>query len=201
MSPFTHLLASWAIADRLSDDGRDIALISWAGVAPDLDGLGLIPDFVNRHAGMPSHYYAEYHHFVLHGLLGALLIPATLCGLARWRLAVFIGGFAMVHLHLLADLLGSRGSDLQRLWPINYLGPFTMQGTVLWPGQWPLNGWPNIMLTLLLLAYSMWRAAKGARSPAILFGRRVNDACVRALRSRRTGAVEGVPAECDREGR
>lgn len=54
MSPITHLLLSWAIAERSSLGARDRKRIAWAGVAPDADGLGLVIDVVNRAMGGPE---------------------------------------------------------------------------------------------------------------------------------------------------
>ncbi len=47
MSPLTHLLASWIIAVKTTDNLRDRRLVTLAGVAPDLDGLGIIIDIAN----------------------------------------------------------------------------------------------------------------------------------------------------------
>ena len=58
MSPLTHLLASWIIAAKTTDNLRDQRLVTLAGVAPDIDGLGLIPDLLTG----KSNYYQEYHH-------------------------------------------------------------------------------------------------------------------------------------------
>ena len=44
MSPETHLLASWIIAAKTTDNPRDCRLVTLAGILPDLDGLGLIVD-------------------------------------------------------------------------------------------------------------------------------------------------------------
>ena len=39
MSPITHLLASWIVAAKTTDNLRDRRLVTLAGVLPDLDGL------------------------------------------------------------------------------------------------------------------------------------------------------------------
>ena len=46
MSPLTHLVGSWLIAVATTDNPRDRKLVTWAGVLPDADGLGVIPDVV-----------------------------------------------------------------------------------------------------------------------------------------------------------
>lgn len=101
---------------------RDVALATWCGMLPDADGLGLVVDIANRVMGRPGHwYYGQYHHAVLHGLFGALVIPLALCVLATNRLRLFVVGFFAVHLHLLCDAVGSRGPGAEDFWPIPYL--------------------------------------------------------------------------------
>src|SRR5664279_4663721 len=51
VSPETHLLASWIIAAKTTDNPRDCRLVTLAGILPDVDGLGLIVDAVTRAAG------------------------------------------------------------------------------------------------------------------------------------------------------
>ena len=57
------------------------------------------------------------------------------------------------HLHLLCDVAGSKGPDGSQ-WPIPYLEPFSDAIQWAWSGQWELNAWPNVTLTLLLLGGS-----------------------------------------------
>ena len=64
MSPITHLLASWIIAAKTTNNPRDCRLVTLAGVLPDADGLGLVVDMFNNvvHHTEDFHYYQEYHH-------------------------------------------------------------------------------------------------------------------------------------------
>src|SRR5437867_4114686 len=111
MSPVTHLFASWIIAAKTTDNLRDRRLVALSGILPDLDGAGILVDFARQafHGEDDFFYYQKYHHYLLHGLFGAVLIGAALACLAqrRWRVAVF--SFLLVHLHLLFDFVGSRG--------------------------------------------------------------------------------------------
>ena len=43
MSPVTHFLVGWMVANTGGLNRRDRAAISLAGVIPDIDGLGAIP--------------------------------------------------------------------------------------------------------------------------------------------------------------
>jgi hypothetical protein len=46
------------------------------------------------------------------------------------------------HLHLLGDLVGSKGPHGYQ-WPIPYLIPFSDAWQWIWAGQWQLNAWPR----------------------------------------------------------
>jgi hypothetical protein len=86
MSPETHLFASWIIAAKTTRNLRDCRLVALAGILPDADGLGLIVDmFNNMRGGWQSALYAQYHHYVLHGAFGAVVIAGTLACFARDR--------------------------------------------------------------------------------------------------------------------
>lgn len=61
MSPETHLLASWIIAAKTTDNVRDCRLVALAGILPDVDGLGLVADWISGWlGGKQTHYYAHY---------------------------------------------------------------------------------------------------------------------------------------------
>jgi len=51
MSPETHLLASWVIGAKGTDNARDCRLVALAGILPDVDGLGLLADWLTRALG------------------------------------------------------------------------------------------------------------------------------------------------------
>ncbi|HLC21129.1 MAG TPA: metal-dependent hydrolase [Candidatus Methylomirabilis sp.] len=185
MSPIAHFLASWTLADAARLGARDRGLVTWCGILPDLDGLGVAVDLGNRLLGRPeSWYYGLYHHSFLHGLATALLLPAILCIFATERLRVFILGFVAIHLHLLGDLVGSRGPGPDDIWPVPYLAPFFDLATVQWQGQWPLNAWPNVALTIAFLAYVFMRAARAGYSPLEMFSARADAGFVGTIRNR-----------------
>ena len=167
MSPITHFLASWTVAESCTEAPRERLWICLAGLMPDLDGLGVGVDLANQFLGHEAtHYFFIYHHFVLHGIFGALLIVAIapLAGVLRLK-ALFLV-FASFHLHLWCDFVGARGPTRDDLWVIHYFGPFTRKGTIWWTHQWPLNGWQNILITVLLLT---WIIARSIRPAALLY--------------------------------
>jgi len=44
VSPLAHLVGSWLVAVATTTNSRDRKLVTWAGVLPDADGLGVFPD-------------------------------------------------------------------------------------------------------------------------------------------------------------
>ena len=100
MSPITHLLASWVVAAKTTDNVRDRRLVTLAGILPDADGLGVFVDMITRSGGHPgTQLYWQYHHYLLHGLAAGLLISTGLCLFARKRLRVLFLGLCVFHLH------------------------------------------------------------------------------------------------------
>lgn len=186
MHVVTHLLIGWTIAEHATKSPRDRALITWASVAPDLDGLGLVVDAVANQFGGTMQWYDRFHHLLLHGLPGALLCTVLFAFLAneRWRTACLV--FFSYHLHLLGDILGSRGGPETAIWPIHYLSPFSDALTVAWSGQWPLTGWQNTTLTVVLMIYAFFLAVQRGYSPVGLISQRADAAFVATLRRRFT---------------
>jgi len=185
MSPITHFLGSWALADATRLAHRDRSLITWFGVLPDLDGIGAFIDLFNRILGYPeAFWYARFHHFVLHGLPGAVFLAIVASFFAKRRLHVFWYSLAVVHLHLFCDLIGSRGPDPYDIWPIYYLAPFSEKPTLQWQGQWPLDAWPNMVVTGFLIIYILYRIVASGRSPISMLSTKANIAVTNTLRYR-----------------
>jgi hypothetical protein len=93
MSPVTHFFAGWLLAS-VSPTGRpttltrrEKALVVAAAVAPDIDGLGIIPELLTRNTSHPLLWFSQYHHslhtlaFALVCTLAAYLIAGPLAGL------------------------------------------------------------------------------------------------------------------------
>ena len=183
MNPITHFLLGWAAFERLFPSRRDKAIVTLAGVAPDLDGLGMIVDLANDWLGRPeTAYYGEYHRVLTHGLPAAIAFALVAAMLARRRTLAACTAFASVHLHLLCDLVGSRGSTPQDLWPIHYLAPLHATPVWTWAHQWPLVGWQNFAITATLMFIAMRRAARVGYSPVGLVSPRGDAAFVEVLR-------------------
>jgi inner membrane protein len=182
MSPLTHLLASWIVAAKTTDNLRDRRLVTLAGVAPDLDGLGLVLDYAKgAFTSGKYYYYPAYHHWLMHGLPAAVVCSVLLAALGRRRWRVFWLAFLMFHLHMLCDLLGSRGPDPGDVWPIFYFGPLSQHPMWYWKYQWPLDGWQNKIIFIALFVWSLGIAVKKGDSFVGVFNRRCDRVFVGVL--------------------
>ena len=198
MSPITHGLLSWALGERALDDDGDAARVAAAGLLPDLDSLGVVADLTNGWLGRPpTEYYADLHHWLMHGAPGALALASLLCWRAKERGKVFLLALLTFHLHLLCDVVGSRGPDpTEGIWPIYYFGPFShTHGVWVWQDQWLLNGWQNVSLTLALLSWTLYLAWRSDRSPFLPWAPKIHRGFVSALRGR-----FGSPSKAISEG-
>jgi inner membrane protein len=178
--PLTHTLIGWTLAHAVPLTRRDRALVTLAGVIPDVDGLGLVAEILTRNRPHPLLWWSAYHHVLAHHVGAALVIAGIVACLARRRWVCTALAVVSFHLHLLADLVGARGPDGNQ-WPIPYLSPFSDAWQLTWSGQWALNAWPNLFLTGLLLALTGYLAWKRGYSPLELISQRANIALVGVL--------------------
>jgi hypothetical protein len=65
-----------------------------------------------------------------------------------------------------------------------YLFPFSARWTWIWTGQWKLNAWPNVAITVALLCLSVVMAVRRGFSPVDVFSRSADKFVVAALRNR-----------------
>jgi inner membrane protein len=110
MSPVTHFFTGWVLANATRLDRRDRALVTLACVIRDLDGLGIIPEYLTRNSAHPLNWFSQYHHS-LHNLFFAVVVAGVALCVAdqKWKTAAW--AFLSFHAHLFEDLLGSRGPD------------------------------------------------------------------------------------------
>lgn len=181
MSPATHFLTGWVLANSVSLRPRDRALCTLACVVPDIDGLGIVVEFLTRNSQHPLEWFSSYHHS-LHSLPFALFVTGgSLLATQRWKAAAMV--FLSFHLHLLEDLLGSRGPDGYQ-WPIPYLSPLSREYQLIWREQWALNAWPNFAITIALLLVTFYLAWRRGYSPIEMLSSRADAAFVAAIRNR-----------------
>jgi inner membrane protein len=184
MSPVTHFFASWLVANTARLERRERALVTLAGVAPDLDGLGIVPELLTRNSRHPLLWFSEYHHVLGHNLGFALVVSfAALAVAKRSRLMTAALAFTAFHLHLLCDLVGARGPEGEQ-WAIPYLAPFSQHWQLAWHGQWALNTWPNFVITFVVLVATFYLAWLRGYSPLEMISTRADRAFVSALRKR-----------------
>jgi hypothetical protein len=183
MTPAIHLFASWIFAAKTTHNLRDCRLVTLAGMAPDLDGLGLVIDVItHQFRTYPTNLYEDYHHYLLHGIFGGLGITLFFVIFAKDRWRVILLALAVFHLHLLCDFVGSRGPSPEDLWPIFYLGPLQKDPMWIWTGQWELYCWPNRLLAVALFGWSLCLAVKQGQSFLGVFNRRLDAIVVVVLR-------------------
>jgi len=179
------LVGSWLVAVAATDNPRDRKLVTLAGVIPDADALGILVDWTKAAlAGEPASYecYQQYHHLLLHGWPGALLVSAILTCFGNKRRRTFLLCLLVFHLHLLCDLVGSRGPSPGDLWPISYGEPLFRHPIWIWRGQWKLDGWQNQSIFVVLFALSLWVAIRRGCSFVELFSGRADALFVATLR-------------------
>ena len=181
MSPFTHLLVGWTLAETAHLSRRDRSLVALAAVLPDLDGAGILLDYATG-ASPVRGFYTDYHHVLAHNLPAALIVSALAFAIANRRALCAGLVFVSFHLHLLGDLVGSAGPG-GSIWSISYLYPFSKHAFA-WQGQWELNSWPNILITLALLGGIAVLAVRRGRTPVELVSTRADAALVHALQQR-----------------
>ena len=183
MNPASHFLISWTVANAADISRRDRILVTLAGVVPDFDGAGIVAELLTENTGTPLIWYSKYHHVLGHNLPVGLTVAAVayLAGVRRWTAAVL--AFLAFHLHLLGDIVGSRGPDGYQ-WPIPYLFPFSTGWSLDWHGQWELNAWPNLLITLLVLGITLYLAWKRGRSPLEIVSLKADAAFTAGLRKR-----------------
>jgi inner membrane protein len=183
LSPVTHLLTGWLVANSDGFNRRERAAVTLAGVAPDVDGIGIIPELLTRHSAHPLTWFSEYHHVLGHNLMVALVVAGVSAFIATKKLKTALFVLLSFHLHLLCDFLGSRGPDGEQ-WAIVYLAPFSKAWQWSWSGQWALNAWPNFVITGLALSAALYLAWRRGYSPLEMVSRKADLKVVSALRQR-----------------
>jgi hypothetical protein len=167
-------------------------LVTVAGVIPDLDGLGVVADILTEKTKHPLFLYDQYHHVLMHNLGFGIMLALIAIPLAKRRIFAPILVFLSFHLHLLGDIVGSRGPDGYQ-WPIPYLLPFSNAWNSTWQYQWGLKAWPNVTITLVLLALTLYWSWKQGRSPLEMVSSNGDAALTRTLRLRFGNPLSRLP--------
>jgi inner membrane protein len=183
LNPITHFLTEWSVANTIpSLDLRDRTLITRAGVVPDRDGLGAIPDMLPKSSVHPLEWFSLHYH-QLHNLALGFRVTGLVYALARHKWVVGLLALLSFHLHLREDIAGGRGPDGYP-WPIPYWKPFSDAGQFAWSRQWALNAWQNFVITFVLMLIMSYLAWSGGYSPLEMVSARADHAFVETLRRR-----------------
>ena len=178
--PSTHLLESWLLANAIPTDRRGRLAITLSGVLPDLDGLGYPFEALSKGTGHELFWFEDFHHILLHNLPSGIcfaLIAYFACGKS---LRVALGSLAAFHLHMLCDLVGSAGADGE-IWPLYYLMPFSRL-EFSWAGQWRLDSWINIFITLACEALMLCLAWRRGFSPLEMLSPRLDSKLIESIK-------------------
>jgi inner membrane protein len=173
--PPTHALIGWGVANLApSLDRRSRAIVFFASVIPDLDGLTFFS----------TELYQRWHRTLCHNAVFAAVCVAAAALLAPAGRRATVAALVAVnfHLHLLCDYLGSAGPD-GSIWGIPYFEPFSDLHLDN-PWQWGLRSWQNAVITIAALAWAVHIARRYGRSPVEPFSRRGDAAVVEAVRRR-----------------
>lgn len=182
MIPPTHFLISWVIADATTSTRRDRAIVTMAGIIPDIDGLGYpIENWITIHWETPLLWHSEYHHILCHnvGFAAFVTVAAAWLSKGNWKSALL--ACLTFHLHLFCDVIGSRGADGYQ-WPVPYLLPISNVWQWTWSGQWDLNAWPNRAIGVGCFAMTIWLAWLRGFSPLEMISTKADLAFVSTLR-------------------
>lgn len=156
-----HLLISWHLARHVTTDVKMRRWIAFAGVFPDLDGVGLLIDAVTRR----TNYFEAWHHFGGHNVFAGVFFAGVAWIITR-RIAPAAWALVCFHVHLLSDVISGRGPDGSS-WPMVYLWPLSDREWE-WSGQWRLDAWPNSALFIVLAIWMVAAAYRSGRSPVEL---------------------------------
>ena len=183
MSPITHFLTSWVIANINGLNRKERAIVTIAGISPDIDSAGIIAEKMTKNWENPLLWWSKYHHIIAHNLGFCLLITIIAFVLAtrKWKTAFLV--FLGIHIHFLGDLIGARGPEGYQ-WPLPYLLPFSNSMQLTWQGQWALNAWQNFVITGLALFFTLFLAWKRGFSPLEMISNSADKAFVNTLRNR-----------------
>ena len=208
MNPITHFLTGWLVAESAPLRPRERAAVTIAAVIPDIDGLGYVPEWLTMDGPNRLRWYTDYHHELTHNLMFGVIVSASCFFISRYAqnsdlnkeypqalveekvaasprarpLLTAALAFLSVNSHFIGDVLGGRGGDGSQ-WPLPYFWPLS-DWRWTWVGQWELNAWPNIAITVVALLTTFYLAAKRGYSPLGIFSERADRSFVQILRQR-----------------
>ena len=183
MSPVNHILTGWVLANANKGfTSRERLAITLACIVPDLDGLGIVAEYLTRGSASPFTWWSDFHHVLAHNLLFGLILTIAVYLLFQRNCIIAALVFLSFHLHLLEDLVSGRQAD-GHIWSIQYFYPFSNTEWV-WSGQWELNAWPNFAVAVFLLLFTFYLAWRRGYSPLEMISRHADGLFISSLRER-----------------
>ena len=167
-------MSGWCVADLFDLTPRERLFAMIAASAADLDGLGIL---------ISIDYYAAYHHVLGHNLLFAVITSSVLTPFCTHRSKAFFLFFALFHLHLFLDYLGS-GPE----WPIYYLWPFSGLA-IRNPQSWEISSWQDICAAGIFFLWLLAIAIRRGRTPLEAIMPSLDQKIVRTLKRAVTRVV------------
>lgn len=162
---------------------RDRAIITFAGIAPDLDGFGIAAEILTSNSPHPLLWWTDYHHILGHNIAAAAIVTGLAVALSRFHIGSALLACFTFHLHLLCDVVGARGPDGYQ-WPVPYLLPFSNSVQWSWNGQWALNAWQNVAITITAITITLILACRRGYSPIEFISSKADQIFVATLRNR-----------------
>ncbi len=183
MSPITHFLTSWLVANINGLNRKERAIVTIAGISPDIDSAGIIAEKITKNWENPLLWWSKYHHVIGHNIGFCLLVTIVSFFLAtkKWKTSALV--FLAFHIHFFCDIIGGKGPEGYQ-WPIPYLLPFSNSLQLTWQGQWVLNAWQNFVITGAVLFLTFFLAWKRGFSPLEMISNSADKAFVDTLRNR-----------------
>lgn len=86
-------------------------LVTVAGVAPDLDGLGMTAELATRDTEKALLRWPNYHYVFAHDTLFAVACTTAAFSFSGRRWTTALLALASIHVHRFSDLIGARGRD------------------------------------------------------------------------------------------
>lgn len=136
----THILLGWNVGNIFKINPRERFFCMLAASLQDLDGLGII---------ISQKLYWDYHHILAHGIFFSVFLSLILAFFSEQKLKTFFIYFALAHMHIAMDILGSG-----ELWGISYFWPISGYSYQS-PVYWPLFSWQNIVFGYFLVFTSL----------------------------------------------
>ena len=179
MNIITHGLIGWGLGQRFAIEKREAAVYCIVSLIPDIDALGVVFDLIK---GGEAELFSAWHHKFGHNIFFGLFISVFAALVCSKKLRAGLLALIFFHLHLFCDLIGARGPDGDQ-WPIYYWFSYSEKGYT-WSGQWEINAWPNIAITVFFIGLILKQTANYGYSPFVFISKHLENLFVNTIKKR-----------------